>query len=334
MTIPVTDPLLLEWLGEPSTTWTLHAPVRKIEQFFAESKEIIKLYERLYGPFPYDELHIAQMAPQLGFGQAPPGFVQLTGAAFLSQAVLESDFLHGFLAHEIAHQWWGNQIGWASGDDSWLSEAFAEYASGIFVDEFQGRKRFARTLEWWRRYALRGDGQAPISAADTLRGPNARRDRTDLLYNKGPYILHMLRIQLGDERYMAVMRALQDRFRHHSISTEQLLVEVSRAAGENYTYFFDQWIWDVGIPRFSYSWSADDRPAGNSLITLHVSQKDKERVKRVLLPIHIHLKGKTVTEYRPVVEAEQVIRILSPMRPKDVTLDDDRTLLAEFLEQR
>lgn len=227
-----------------------------------------------------------------------------------------------------------DRIGWASGDDSWLSEAFAEYASGIFVDEFQGRKRFGRQLEEWRRQALNSDREAPIAAADTLRGPNAFRQRTDLLYNKGPYVLHMLRIQLDDRKYMEVMRALQERFRHHSISTEQLLVEVSRAAGQNYTSFFDQWIWDVGIPKFTYSRRAEEQADGRYLITVHVRQEDRERVKRVLMPVHIHFGNETTTQYQPVVEGDQMIRILSPAEPKDVTLDDDRTLLAEFVKER
>jgi aminopeptidase N len=274
------------------------------------------------------------MAPQLNFGQAPPGFVQLSGAFFLSQARLESDFVHGLFAHEIAHQWWGNQIGWASGDDSWLSESFAEYASGIFVNEYQGPKRFQRTLQEWRQAALNCDSEAPIAAADTLAGPNAYRYRTELLYNKGPYILHMLRIQLDDEKYMEVMRSVQEKYRHRSISTEQLLTEVNRVSGANYTYFFDQWFWDVGIPKFRYTWRSEKQPDGKFLITVHVSQEDKKRVKRVLMPIHIHFKKQTIPQYRPVIEAEQDIQILSPLEPEDVTLDDNRTLLAEFEKKR
>jgi len=334
MTIPITDSGFLAYSGLNAGTYTLSAPQKKVEQFFHEGKEVIKLYEAIYGPFPYEQLHLAQMAPQLNFGQAPPGFVQLSGAFFLSQARLESDFVHGLFAHEIAHQWWGNQIGWASGDDVWLSEAFAEYASGIFVNEYQGPKRFQRTLQEWRQAASNCDREAPISAADTLAGPNAARHRTELLYNKGPYVLHMLRIQLDDEKYMEVMRSVQDKYRHRSISTEQLLTEVNRVSGSNYTYFFDQWFWDVGIPKFQYSWRSDKRPDGKFLITVHISQEDKNHLKRVLMPIHIHFKKQTIPHYRPVVEAEQDIQILSPLEPKDVTLDDDRTLLAEFEKRR
>ncbi|PYT37031.1 MAG: hypothetical protein DMF52_04535 [Acidobacteria bacterium] len=333
MTISITDPDTLEEFGlDQPVTFDLAAPVKKVEGMLEEGKQILKLFEKIYGPYPYDELHIAQMAPQLEFGQSPQGFVQLSGAAFLSQATTLSDFIHGFMSHEFAHQWWAHQVGWASGDDEWLSESFAEYASGIFVNEYQGPKRFQRTLEEWRRDARVGEPEAPISAANMLSGPNAGRQRYALLYDKGPYVLHMLRVQLDDEAYTKVMRSVQATYRNQNITTEMLLREVNRVTGQDYTYFFDQWFWDVGIPKFRYSWRSEHQPDGKSLVTVHVAQEDKNHLKRVLMPIHLHFKDKTIPQYRPVVQQEQDIRIMAPAAPKDVTLDDDRTLLADIVK--
>ncbi|MFQ5877426.1 MAG: M1 family metallopeptidase [Acidobacteriota bacterium] len=339
MTDSITDPVTLEYFGlSQPITLTLHAPVRKIKTFFAEGKEILKLFENIYGPYPYDELHIAQMSPWQAYGQAPQGFVQLWGIVFMSQAEASEfsragrgDFMHGLLAHEFAHQWWGHQIGWASGDDVWLSESFAEYAAGIFVKEFQGEKAFQKKLVEWRRGARVADAEGPIAAANTLGGPNAGRNRTYLLYNKGPYVLHMLRIQLGDEMYVKVMRSIQQTYQNQNISTEMLLREVNRVTGQNYTPFFDQWFWDVGIPKFHYSWHAQRQPDGKYLITVHVSQEDRDNAKKVLMPVYVHFKKRKIPQYRPVLKADQVIKILSPERPTDVTLDDERTLLADFI---
>ena len=272
------------------------------------------------------------MAPQLSFGQSPQGFVQLSGTAFLSQATTESDFIHGFLSHEFAHQWWFHQVGMASEDDEWLSESFAEYASGIFVNEYQGPKRFQRTLQEWKQNARVGEPEAPISAANMLSGPNAERQRTSLLYSKGPYVMHMLRVQLDDDVYIKVMRSVQETYRNKDISTEMLIREISRVTGADYTYFFDQWFWDVGIPKFRYSWRSEKQPDGKFLIVVHVGQEDKNRIKRVLMPIHLHFKDKTIPQYKPVVQQEQDIKLMSPAEPKDVTLDDDHTLLADIVK--
>lgn len=346
MSFPITDKETLEAIGSPApVSIELSAPLKRVSGFLDEGKEILKLFEKIYGPYPYEELHIAQMAPFMGFGQAPQGFVQLTGEAFMSPtggvrvghegALLTydfGDFIHGFLSHEIAHQWWGHQVGWASSDDQWLSESFAEYAAGLFVKEYQGAKRFQQTLTNWRQKAKLGDLEAPIAAANTLRGPNAFRSREQLLYNKGPYVLHMLRVQLDDENYVKVMRSILKTYENQNVSTEMVLREINRVTGSDYTYFFDQWFWDVGIPKFRYSWRSEKQPDGKFLITVHISQEDKNHLKRVLMPIHIHFKDKTIPQYKPVTQMDQDIKLLSPAEPKDVTLDDDHSLLADIVK--
>ena len=116
------------------------APRARSTNFLRKGQEILKLYEQLYGPYPYRELaHRPDGLPCLGFAQAPQGFVQLTGEAFhVAVRVGTHDNIHGLFAHEIAHQWWGHKVGWASPNDEWLSESFAEYASGIFIKAYQG----------------------------------------------------------------------------------------------------------------------------------------------------------------------------------------------------
>src|SRR5207245_688218 len=143
------------------------------------------------------------------------------------------------IAHETAHQWWFNQVGFASDDDEWLSEGFAEYASGIFVKEYQGAKRFQRTLYEWKKEAKVGDKEAPIAEAHLLSGPNASRNRERLLYRKAPYVLHMLRVQLGDKQYVAVMHAIQETYKNRNVSTEMVLAQINKVTGQNYTDFFD-----------------------------------------------------------------------------------------------
>jgi aminopeptidase N len=112
-----------------------------------------------------------------------------------------------------------------------------------------------------------------------------------------------------------------------------LVREVNRITGADYTSFFDQWVWGVGIPTFRYRWTSVKQPDGKYLITVRVSQDDKANVKKVLLPIHIHFKDKVIPQYKPIVQAEQEIKLMSPIEPKNVTLDDDRTLLAEFVKE-
>ncbi len=307
-------------------------PAKKVEGFFDETQQILNLYEKVYGPYPYEELHIAQMGPDLGFGQGPPYFVQLTGDVFLSASTLGGDSVHNFLSHEIGHQWWGNQVGWASDDDWWLSEGFAEYAAAIFIQGLQKERGLQRLLDEWRKDAKIADAQAPIAAARTLIGPKYEGYAYSLLYSKAPYVLHMLRIQLDDEKYTQVMRSIQEAYKGRSISTEMVLAQINHVTGQDYTSFFDQWIWGTGIPTFRYTWRSEKQPDGKFLISVHVSQDDKVNLKKVLMPVYVHFKDKTIPQYKPVVQAEQDIKIMSPIDPKDVTLDDEHTLLAEIVK--
>ena len=308
-------------------------PDKKVQDFFTESKDILNLFENIYGPYPYEELHIAQMGPGLGFGQGPPYFVQLTGELFQAgESKLGKFSIHDFLSHEIAHQWWGNQVGWASEDDDWLSEGLASYAAGVFIHALQKNAGLQAMLDGWRMEAKVGDKEAPIVAASMLVGPNAGDYRRYLLYNKAPYVLHMLRVQLDDAKYREVMRSINATYKDQDISTEMLLREVNRVTGSDFTYFFDQWFWDVGIPKFRYSWRSEKQPDGKFLITVHVGQEDKNHLKRVLMPIHIHFKDKTIPQYKPVTQMEQDIKLLSPAEPKNVTLDDDHSLLADIVK--
>lgn len=342
MTTSITDHATLDLFGLTApVTFNLKAPMDKVKGLLNEFQQVLKLYEKIYGPYPYDELHIGQMAPQAGFSQGPPGFIRLTGLAFLSQAEFASyfahatvpgDFTHGLYAHETAHQWWGNQVGWASDEDEWLSEGFAEHASSIFVQAYQGQARLQQTLQRWKQNAKIADKEGPIVAANMLNGPNAWRSRTFLLYDKAPYVLHMLRVQLDDQKYAEVMRSTQETYKGRNISTEMLLAEINRVTKQDYTFFFDQWIWGTGIPTFRYTWRAEKQAEGKFLIAVHVSQDDKSNVKKVMMPVHIHFKDKTIPSYQPVVQAEQDIKIMSPAEPKDVTLDDDHTLLADIVK--
>jgi peptidase M1-like protein len=339
MTMAITDEDTMEELGVTQpVSFVLNAPPDKVKNLLNEEKEILKLYEKIYGPFPYDELHLAQMAPQVGFSQSPPGFVQLTGLAFLSQAEYTNlfprssepgDFAHGLYAHETAHQWWGNQIGWASEDDEWLSEGIAEYSSGIFIQAYQKEARLLKTLQLWKKDAKLADKEAPISQAHTLSGPNSGTYRTGLLYAKAPYVWHMLRVLLDDAKYAEVMKSVQEAYKGRNVSTEMVLAQINRASGSNLTWFFDQWIWGTGIPVFRYTWRSEKQPDGKFLVTVHVSQDDKTNFKKVMMPIHVHFRDKTIPQYKMVEQAEQDLKLMSPIEPKNVTLDDDNTLLAD-----
>jgi len=324
----------------PPVSVNVTVPGSKPKSILEEAKEIIKFCENLYGPFPYETLQVAQMSPGLGFGQAPPGFVQLTGEAFMSSADIanfsrgNADFFHEFFSHEIAHQWWGHTIAWASDEDVWLSESYAEYTAGLYVMQLLGQVRFQGKLKEWKDLAKIADPHAPIAWANSVSGTNAGLWRTGLIYNKGPYVVHMLRMQVGHENFVKAMKNLTAKYRYQQITTDQLKQEFEAVVGYKLDYFFDQWYRGTGIPVFDYSTSVQPTPDGKWLATVKISQRDKENFKVVSMPVFFHFgKDKVLAKDRPVLKADDVYQVKLAEKPENITLDDYHTLLADYVKQ-
>ncbi len=320
-------------------TFSVNVPRNKPGDVIAEGKEILKFMEDLYGPFPYEKLDIAMMAPGFGFGQSPPAFVQLTGEAFMSSATIAQfaranpDFFHEFFAHEVAHQWWAHKIKWTAWEDTWLSESFAEYSSGLYVLGLQGKQRYLDKLRRWKENAMNADAHGSIAWCNNLSGTNGFLWRTQLIYNKGPYVVHMLRMMLGKDKFSEAMKAVFAKHPYEMITTDALQAECEKVAGYDLDFFFDQWFRGTGIPVFDYSWDASQTEDGSWLVSVKISQRDKQRFKQVLMPIYFYFKGQAepLIRPRPITEADHVYKLKLPQKPERIVLDEDHDILGDMI---
>ena len=314
-------------------------PRNKPDDILEQAGTIIKFMEELYGPFPYDRLDIAMMSPRLGFGQAPPGFVQLTGEAFMSSTLIASfgrgnaDFIHEFFSHEIAHQWWAHKIGWIHSEDTWLSESFAEYSAGLYVLGLLGKTRYLDKLREWKEQAAFADAHGSVAWCNSLSGTNAGGWRRQLIYNKGPYVVHMLRMMLGREKFSEAMKNVFANNPYRMVTTDAVQREAEKAAGYSLDFFFDQWFRGTGIPVFDYSWETVPTADGGHLLTITTSQRDKGNFKQVLMPVYIYLEGQAepLVRPRPITQAVDVYKLKLPKKPVRVVLDEDRDILGDMI---
>lgn len=306
--------------------------LKRMQPLMNDAKQIMKLYESLFGPYPYDYLNIAQMAVGMGFGQAPPGLVQLTGEAFMSSAMLAAadvrgDFVDEFYAHEIAHQWWAHVVWGTSFRDAWLSESFAEYAAGLYIQQLRGQNAFQNKLKDWRQNAFQAVGTAPIAALATLSGDRAGQYYQQQIYYKGPYVVHMLRMQLGHDKWVEVMQNFFGKYRHTNLTTEKLIAEVDQVAGYQTDFFFNEWWKGMYLPTFDFSYDVKPTEDGRYLFTGSITQEG--RPFKVLMPVFFHFDGDQISvQNRPVLEADDTYQVFLPQEPRNVTLDDFNTLLA------
>jgi hypothetical protein len=301
----------------------------------------IKTYESIYGPFPYDQLDIAEMARGMGFAESPPGILLVSGFRVTSGGASGDwglDKLGGggtadqVLFHELAHQWWYHQVGLLSPEDAWISESFAEYSAGLMIEAID-KKRFREKLDRWRQYAMEADPHGTIATA--YRSDSIEYDRAYnyLVYYKGPYVLHMLRTWMGWEKFSKYVNTLQSKYKGTDINTDTLAREASAVMGYDMFPFFDQWVRDKGIPKVHWSWTAAPATDGKQIVTIKVRQEDIDNFKILMVPIAFDFgKGDPVFVSKPILKVETEIQVKVPSVPKLVRMDPDETQLATFID--
>ncbi len=315
---------------------------RQAEAILQESRTIVDLYEQYFGPFPYDEFDVAQMGFGYGFGQAPPGLVQLTGEAFLGDNEMQAipwartgkvGFRAGFLSHEIGHEWWGHVVGWRNYHEQWLSESFTEYMAGMYLEATKGTKEFEYKLNQWKEYAYSRKNRGPIWLGQRLQDGYFAA-----LYFKGPYVLHMLRMALiwkfgqedGNKLFFDALKNFCTEFRNQSPTTKDFQRVLKQTTKIDMDWFFDQWFREAGFPDLRVSYSMRQTEDGKYLAEVRVKQTDKDHLKTMIIPIFFHFSDGNVLRFdKPIGQQEEtLLKFKFPEKPELMTVDDAKDLLA------
>ena len=246
--------------GEYKIRLYLHPGFEKEAQWFLDTSQgVIQFYEALFGPYPFQELDIAQMPIGIGYAQAPAGLVQMDGRTYMSKTDManfgysENALLirDNFIPHEIAHEWWGHKAGWGSSRDQWVSETFAEYAAALYIEEREKRKSGDeddtsgyddRKVRWGRDGRL---GHTFTRTGPLWGGNRTGPRRTSTLYARGPLILDMLRQNFGKEAVVKVMFAwceLADQNDGKVLTEDLQLVLEQVIPGVGFGEFMDMYI--------------------------------------------------------------------------------------------
>ncbi|WP_243303275.1 M1 family aminopeptidase [Geothrix oryzisoli] len=238
--------------------------------FKEQTRNVIRYYETFLGPFPFKEFLIIEKN-EWGYGQAPPGMMYITRDAFEQAQTIRQmqeladlvgryrgrnisistmDVRH-VLAHEIAHQYWGIVVKMPSRHDQWVTESFADYCAGLYERDYKGKGRFDKDIATWRSDAERSKDQGPIPLANDIHFDDRYESflaRRDLLYAKGPVLLHALHQELGDQVFLTWLKSSQTNFRWKFASTARLFDLLKFITKKDYTPFLDTYFWGLGLP--------------------------------------------------------------------------------------
>ena len=254
-----------------------------------------------FGPPPIKTLTVSPIPG--GFGQGFPGLLYLSTLAYLDPSQrpagardrIQQTFYSEMLdAHEVAHQWWGNLVFTASYQDAWLMEALANYSALMFLEKKKGPRAMEVLLEDYRTHLLaKGpngnslESAGPITWGYRLGSSLSPEAWHYITYEKGAWVVHMLRRRLGDERFLAMLRAMCVRYQYRSITTEQfreLAQEFAppHAAGGDLAGFFDNWVYGTGIPAVKMNYAVK-----GFKITGAVTQSDVSEDFTARVPIEV-----------------------------------------------
>ena len=236
--------------------------------------DIVRFYEGLTGDIPYPSFSLALVENDLPGGHSPGYFAVLhqplptAPHTWRNDPAAFSNFPDFFLAHEIAHQWWGQAVGWRNYHEQWLSEGFAQYFAALYAQHQRGDDTFASVMRQMRKWAIDQSDQGPISLGYRLghiRGDS--RVFRAIAYNKSAVVLHMLRGLVGEETFFRGLRRFYRTSRFRKVGTEEFRKAMEAEAGRPLQRFFDRWINGSTLPRVKFSY----RVEGGDVI-LHAEQ--------------------------------------------------------------
>jgi hypothetical protein len=237
---------------------TPRAPVR-IKETSERTGSVLAFYASLLGDAPYPSFTLAMAESDRPGGHSPPYFAVLNQLMPGSTIVWRNDpvnfenFPSFFLAHELAHQWWGQAVGWKNYHEQWLSEAFAQYFAVLYAEKDR-EGSLPGILRQMRRTAIDASPDGPIYLGYRL-GHIQGDDRIfrAVVYNKGAMVLHMLRRLIGEDAFFGGMRAFYQQWKFKKAGTDDFRQVMERAAGRNLERFFAMWVFGSDIPRIKFT---------------------------------------------------------------------------------
>jgi hypothetical protein len=272
------------------------SPADALKQLGKEIDSSIRFYETFSGPFPFHTLSVSQIPGT--FGQGWPGLLYISTFSFLpaeaqNRAGLSSARQEAFTDivpyHEVAHQWWGNVVGWSDYRDQWIDEAIANYLALLFADSRKPAQHELRV--WLERY--RKQLEEKIPSADTTVGEigalplgnrlNSSRSPIgfeEVIYSKGSWVIHMLRGMLRqpgskdpDAKFVAFLRHISTKYAYRALSTDDLQHEVEAVmtpamdleGGGSMEWFFEQWVRGTSIPHYRVEFSTHHTDTGEAV---------------------------------------------------------------------
>ncbi|MBI2428443.1 MAG: hypothetical protein HYV29_06540 [Ignavibacteriales bacterium] len=305
----------------------------------------LRFFTHIFGKPPIDELKAVEIAGN--HGQAFPNLLHLTWYTFQNRGSKEKGMDQAFRAHEVAHMWWGLGVSWKSYHDYWLSEAFAEY-SGLWYMQtvLNDNETFFKRLEVYkkgilgaRKYLLSsGQQSGPIWLGSRTNSSNTAGDYGLIVYEKGAWVLHMLRNMgldlktMKEDVFQNILKDFYSTYNGKNASTEDFQRVTEKYFGASMHWFFNQWVYNTEIPMYNIVYKLEDLPNGKYKVHCTVKQSNVPDDFRMYVPFRIDFGSNKFARVRylikgPVTEFDFPTL---PLKPEEIKFNDLESVLCEI----
>ena len=304
--------------GVPHQTW-VYSQERAIGPawFETKSRQAMEFFSERIGPYSYEKLANVEAA---GFG----GGTEHASAIFYGEKSILERPDTGLIAHEIAHQWFGNSVTEKDWDDVWLSEGFATYFTLLVAEHYEGRDAFVAGLKRSREQVFALEKQLPGVAVLHNNLADMKKVLNRIIYQKGGWTLHMLRHRMGTEKFWAGIRDYYQRYRNGSATTEDFRRVMEQHSGLELSAFFQQWLARAGSPVVEGGWRYD---ATAKRIFIELTQTQPGEAYRLPLEIGVTIDGSIKIEKIEFTQKQQRFEFTADKEPATVGLDPNTWVL-------
>ncbi len=313
----------------PITYYTYPGTTAEARRLMGKTPEMVRHFSKIFGyEYPYPK-YAQVVVDEFIYGAMENTSITTHSDRFLHDAATELDFnCHDVVAHELAHQWWGDLLTPKSWKHVWLKESFATYAEALWLEHAEGEGEARYSLIQERNLYLTEDRdryRRPI-VDDRYEFPVEVYDRH--AYQKGAIVLGMLRDVMGDEDFFRTLSHYAHKHEWQSVETNDLKVAIEETTGQNLDWFFDQWLYRAGYPEYEVIHIYDG--ANRQLrVTVRQVQDTSDATPLFRMPVEIEVMGKVTTRKFPVLveKGEQEFYFAFDERPLAVVFDaGDRIL--------
>lgn len=297
------------------------APGSMTKYALDQTRAQMQLCTLYFGKAPYDNIEITEQ-PNFGFGQSWPNLVYLPISAYIDSTQRWMLFGHidtkftGFVQevtpHEVAHQWFGHSVGWASYHDQWLSEGFAEFAAGLFLQQAVGPHWQKNYLDFWERlrtrileknnFGLAPNDSGPLWLGLRLISPKTEQGYQNVTYPKGAYVLNMLRSLMyadqsprgnPDQAFINMMHDFIESHQKAPASTESfkaiaekhMTKQMDLQQNGRLDWFFNEWVYGTAVPKYSFKYDMESERGDKTKVRVEITQSEVDQNFAMFVPV-------------------------------------------------